>query len=47
MLEKNYRSTKAILHAASTVIDHNKQRKKKSLDHRKRLRRAGSSRDVR
>ncbi|MBA4068185.1 MAG: ATP-dependent DNA helicase, partial [Isosphaera sp.] len=30
-LSKNYRSTKAILHAASTVIDHNKQRKKKSL----------------
>lgn len=30
-LEQNYRSTKAILHAASTVIDHNKQRKKKTL----------------
>jgi DNA helicase-2/ATP-dependent DNA helicase PcrA len=30
-LEQNFRSTKAILHAASTVIDHNKQRKKKSL----------------
>lgn len=30
-LSKNYRSTKAILHAASTLIDHNKQRKKKSL----------------
>ncbi|WP_439628036.1 UvrD-helicase domain-containing protein [Gemmata sp.] len=30
-LNKNYRSTKTILHAASTVIDHNKQRKKKSL----------------
>ena len=30
-LEKNYRSTKAILHAASVVIDHNKQRKKKTL----------------
>ncbi len=30
-LERNYRSTKAILHAASTVIDHNKQRKKKTL----------------
>ena len=30
-LSKNYRSTKAILHAASTVIDHNKQRKKKNL----------------
>jgi DNA helicase II / ATP-dependent DNA helicase PcrA len=30
-LSKNYRSTKSILHSASTVIDHNKQRKKKSL----------------
>ncbi|MFL5341243.1 MAG: ATP-dependent helicase [Gemmataceae bacterium] len=30
-LEKNYRSTKAILHAAGVLIDHNKQRKKKSL----------------
>ncbi|MCI0702550.1 MAG: UvrD-helicase domain-containing protein [Planctomycetia bacterium] len=30
-LSQNYRSTKAILHAASTLIDHNKQRKKKSL----------------
>src|SRR5438874_7816917 len=30
-LEKNYRSTKAILHAASTLIDHNQQRKKKAL----------------
>ncbi|MFO0822445.1 MAG: UvrD-helicase domain-containing protein [Gemmataceae bacterium] len=30
-LNKNYRSTKTILHAASTLIDHNKQRKKKSL----------------
>jgi DNA helicase-2/ATP-dependent DNA helicase PcrA len=30
-LEQNYRSTKAILHAASTVIDHNRQRKKKTL----------------
>jgi DNA helicase-2/ATP-dependent DNA helicase PcrA len=30
-LSKNYRSSKAILHAASTLIDHNKQRKKKSL----------------
>ncbi len=30
-LEQNFRSTKTILHAASTVIDHNKQRKKKSL----------------
>src|SRR5205085_1327359 len=30
-LSKNYRSTKVILHAASTLIDHNKQRKKKSL----------------
>jgi DNA helicase-2/ATP-dependent DNA helicase PcrA len=30
-LEQNYRSTKAILHAASVVIDHNKQRKKKTL----------------
>jgi DNA helicase-2/ATP-dependent DNA helicase PcrA len=30
-LSKNYRSTKAILHAASALIDHNKQRKKKSL----------------
>lgn len=30
-LEKNYRSTRAILHAASTLIAHNQQRKKKSL----------------
>jgi DNA helicase-2/ATP-dependent DNA helicase PcrA len=30
-LAQNYRSTKAILHAASTLIDHNKQRKKKTL----------------
>ena len=30
-LQQNYRSTKAILHAASAVIDRNKQRKKKSL----------------
>jgi DNA helicase-2/ATP-dependent DNA helicase PcrA len=30
-LEQNFRSTKTILHAASLVIDHNKQRKKKSL----------------
>jgi DNA helicase-2/ATP-dependent DNA helicase PcrA len=30
-LNRNYRSTKAILHAASVLIDHNKQRKKKSL----------------
>jgi DNA helicase-2/ATP-dependent DNA helicase PcrA len=30
-LAQNYRSTKAILHAASVLIDHNKQRKKKSL----------------
>ncbi|HEV3146771.1 MAG TPA: UvrD-helicase domain-containing protein [Gemmataceae bacterium] len=30
-LEKNYRSTKAILQAASALIDHNKQRKKKTL----------------
>ncbi len=30
-LMQNYRSTKAILHAASVVIDHNKQRKKKVL----------------
>jgi DNA helicase-2/ATP-dependent DNA helicase PcrA len=30
-LSMNYRSTKAILHAASRLIDHNKQRKKKSL----------------
>ena len=30
-LEKNYRSTQAILHAASVLIDHNKQRKKKTL----------------
>ena len=30
-LDKNYRSTKAILRAASVLIDHNKQRKKKSL----------------
>src|SRR5260370_8414604 len=30
-LEKNYRSTQAILHAASVLIEHNKQRKKKTL----------------
>ena len=30
-LARNYRSTKAILHAASVLIDHNKQRKKKTL----------------
>jgi DNA helicase II / ATP-dependent DNA helicase PcrA len=30
-LEQNYRSTKAILHAASILIDQNKQRKKKTL----------------
>ena len=30
-LAQNYRSTKAILHAAGTLIDHNKQRKKKDL----------------
>ena len=30
-LSQNYRSTKAILKAASSVIDHNKQRKKKAL----------------
>lgn len=30
-LTQNYRSTKAILQVASTLIDHNKQRKKKSL----------------
>jgi DNA helicase-2/ATP-dependent DNA helicase PcrA len=30
-LSKNYRSSKAILRAASTLIDHNRQRKKKSL----------------
>ena len=30
-LNQNYRSTKAILHAASVLIDHNKQRKKKNL----------------
>ena len=30
-LSRNYRSTKAILHAASAVIEHNKQRKKKAL----------------
>ena len=31
LLDKNYRSTKAILHAAGTLIEHNKQRKKKAL----------------
>jgi DNA helicase-2/ATP-dependent DNA helicase PcrA len=30
-LAQNYRSTKSILHAASTLIDHNTQRKKKEL----------------
>ncbi|MGL4419949.1 MAG: ATP-dependent helicase, partial [Gemmataceae bacterium] len=30
-LAQNYRSTKAILHAASVLIDHNRQRKKKDL----------------
>ncbi|HEV3383444.1 MAG TPA: UvrD-helicase domain-containing protein, partial [Gemmata sp.] len=30
-LTRNYRSTKAILEVAGTLIDHNKQRKKKSL----------------
>lgn len=30
-LTRNYRSTKNVLHAASTLIDRNKQRKKKSL----------------
>src|SRR5262249_27605069 len=30
-LDKNYRSTKAILHAADVLIDHNTQRKKKPL----------------
>jgi DNA helicase II / ATP-dependent DNA helicase PcrA len=30
-LDKNYRSTPAILRAASAVIDHNRQRKKKTL----------------
>lgn len=30
-LAQNYRSTKAILHAAGTLIDHNKQRKRKEL----------------
>ena len=30
-LTRNYRSTKSILQVASTLIDHNKQRKKKSL----------------
>ena len=30
-LTQNYRSTKAILHAASVLIDHNKHRKKKTL----------------
>src|SRR5260370_28202573 len=30
-LEKNERSTQAILHAASVLIEHNKQRKKKTL----------------
>jgi DNA helicase-2/ATP-dependent DNA helicase PcrA len=31
MLDRNYRSTKAILHAASVLISQNKQRKKKDL----------------
>lgn len=30
-LAQNYRSTKSIIHAASVLIDHNKQRKKKNL----------------
>ena len=30
-LAQNYRSTKSIIHAASVLIDHNKQRKKKDL----------------
>ena len=30
-LDKNYRSTPAILRAASALIDHNRQRKKKTL----------------
>ena len=30
-LRQNYRSTKAVLHAAGALIDHNKQRKKKDL----------------
>ena len=30
-LERNYRSTQSILHAASVLIDHNTQRKKKTL----------------
>src|SRR3989442_6499337 len=30
-LSQNYRSTKAILQAAGSLIDHNKQRKKKKL----------------
>lgn len=32
LLGKNYRSTKAILHAAATLIEHNTQRKKKPLN---------------
>jgi DNA helicase-2/ATP-dependent DNA helicase PcrA len=31
LLAQNYRSTKAIIHAANVLIDHNKQRKKKEL----------------
>ncbi|MCE9530853.1 MAG: UvrD-helicase domain-containing protein [Planctomycetes bacterium] len=31
MLDKNYRSTKMILHAAGSLIEHNTQRKKKAL----------------
>jgi DNA helicase II / ATP-dependent DNA helicase PcrA len=31
LLDKNFRSTKSILHAAASLIEHNKQRKKKAL----------------